>query len=142
MKKSLKALIIEKLNHYENQQKLISAISSKKASNRSPKTTHRLYSIKPMDFKVSQSSTTSFLDRIPNLTTSRILQHMGSDSKKLVASFWRTAGEYFDVGNMGKDVGGGKKNDKLREETEENELAFQCPITDEEKLSISEELQV
>ena len=133
------------MNHYENQQKIISVLSSQKASMCSPRTTHKLYSMKPMDFKVSPSSSTTFLDRIPTLTTSRVLQHMGSDSKKLAASFWRTAGQYFDIGSMGKDVGGGKRKEKrgyLMMETEENDKAFNYPITAEEKLSISEELQV
>lgn len=146
---NLRTLIVEKLNHYENQEKVASVLLHRKNSKSSPKTVLHKYAMKTSNFMVSPNSIAqTFLDKIPTLSTNNILQNMTSDSKQLAEAFWRTANVFFDTEGVQKartstQIPSKNKKNAARQKAlqEENEKAFQYPTNNEEKIAISEELK-
>ena len=105
MKKSLRGLIIEKLNHYENQEKIIHTLADKRNSMSYPQKNNIKHSLKSPDLTASSNVNVSqaFLEKIPNLTTSKILQNMTYDSKYMAKSFWNTASAYYNTDDLSQN---------------------------------------
>lgn len=153
MKKNLRSLIVEKLNHFENQEKVVSALLGRKNSKSSPRTANKKHTMKPQQFKISPTILSqTFLDKIPTLTTSKILQNMTVDSKNLAEKFWRTASVFYETDGVKKTIPKlinyrhPLSNNKTLNLTQklinsENEKAYLYPTTNEEKFAISEELK-
>lgn len=130
------------MNHFENQEKILNGLRKKRDSNSSPRTIFNKYSMKPSEFNVASGSSQIFLDKIPSLTTSRILQHMSYDTKDLAEKFWQNANNHYNVEEtLGRKIKQNIQGQKQKRGYFDNSDVFSYPTTNEEKAIISDQLK-
>ena len=94
LKKNLRALIVEKLNHYENQEKVVTALLRRSSDKQ----------LSPQKKLSATNLTQAILSKIPSLPTNQILQNMKNDSKISAENFWETANQFYETKNIPKTI--------------------------------------